>query len=325
MSYRLLVPALLLETLGIWLLASGKASWSVVIILHSAAALLPAFGGVMEKKAGRSPCPLALIAVLTMTMPGVGLYGSSLALLMSGTVLQSKGLAHEPEQDSSSTALKHSGTDSDQKIFLEQEIGVEPIIDILREDDSAMKRGAIQLLQKLRTAESVMLLRKSLSDPDSEIRFYAHTALTRMEEYFSETISSITKSSHGTTWKQVQTARLLMEYVQTGLPEGAMRRESLLRARELMESALLKSDNKHLLYLDLAELCLELKDRNSAAAYLKQSDQKEATRLLALQSRLMYENRNFPGLAELYPSEKATQDPSTTFWNLRPSKGSDHA
>ncbi len=66
-----------------------------------------------------------------------------------------------------------------------------PIIDLLSGGDVEVKRKSIVILHKLKTIESIKLLKKALSDANVEIKFMAASALLNIENDFKERIGNI--------------------------------------------------------------------------------------------------------------------------------------
>ncbi len=176
MLYITIVLAIAVETLGLQLLLTTKITVAAALALNTAAAIFPAFGAYLLRKAGKSPYDCALVSLFTLTLPGIGLYGCFMAILLSKTVIRNKGLAHDLEKNDYIPPLVPNEKIGNRNTFIEQELGVEPIVDILRGTDSGLKRGAIKVLGNLQSREAVTLLRKCLKDPDPEIRFM-HTRL----------------------------------------------------------------------------------------------------------------------------------------------------
>ena len=68
-------------------------------------------------------------------------------------------------------------------------LNVEPLVETIRSDASTdLKRGAIEMLAKMRSPYAVSLLKECISDQNSEVRFYASSGLSRIEESLNEKI-----------------------------------------------------------------------------------------------------------------------------------------
>lgn len=74
---------------------------------------------------------------------------------------------------------------------IQKTLQVEPIVEVIRSNSSAeIKRGAIETLSKIANPQSIALLKECLSDDNSEVRFYASSGLSRVEERLNEKIIS---------------------------------------------------------------------------------------------------------------------------------------
>lgn len=193
-------------------------------------------------------------AMLTFFLPGLGIVGISLTML-GLRYMKSQGLAEEYKEKSFEDEVFNVEVPTDITSFLLDEIDVHPIADILAGEDVPMKRGAVNLLRRIGSAEAVALLRKSLSDSNAEIRFYAHTALTRLEEdYVRQIEDSRFKAERFERPKSyAELAMTYRNYARSGLPETSMQQYYLQKSCEAWEKALEK-DPVNLEYrLKLAE------------------------------------------------------------------------
>ncbi|MBF0243678.1 MAG: HEAT repeat domain-containing protein [Planctomycetes bacterium] len=72
---------------------------------------------------------------------------------------------------------------------LQERVNVEPIVDTIRSDAPPdRKRRAIEALTDLETPHAVSLLKECLDDANSEVRFYASSGLSRIEERMNRDI-----------------------------------------------------------------------------------------------------------------------------------------
>lgn len=175
-----------------------------------------------------------LAALFTIFLPFIGLPGISLTLLAALIFMESHGLAEEYKEK----AYEGGGLDvdlpTDVTEFLYDEVDIHPIADILSGDDMGMKRGAVNLLRRIGSAEAVKLLRKSLSDENAEVRFYAHTALTRLEEDYAESIDKahFQVERYDSAKAHAELAKVCRNYARSGLPEVNMQEQSMRSACE---------------------------------------------------------------------------------------------
>lgn len=109
-----------------------------------------------------------------------------------------------------------------------------PMVDILRSNAPvAEKRVAIEALARLETPESVSILRDALSEPSVEVRFYAASVLSRLEERLASRLRSLEEdiASRRRTDPAVELeiARSYLDYAYYGLAEGVRRTTYLQR------------------------------------------------------------------------------------------------
>ncbi len=200
-----------------------------------------------------------IAALFTIFMPVLGLLGISLTLLMSRVFMESHGLAEEYKEK----AYEGQGTEvdlpNDVTEFLYDEVDVHPIADVLAGDDVGMKRGAVNLLRRIGSAEAVKLLRKSISDENAEVRFYAHTALTRLEEDYAEALEKarFKVERYDSAQTHAELAITCRNYARSGLPEKNMQEQSMTQACEHWEIAVEKNPDNQDFKMRLAEAYCE--------------------------------------------------------------------
>lgn len=179
-----------------------------------------------------------LTAALTLCLPGAGILGCLLALLCAQLLMRQKNRTKEFKESLESALGEDSHWIMRKRVgqVLADEIAIEPVIDVLQGDDPDLKRGAVKLLQRIGTPNAVGLLRQSLSDQFPEVRFYAHSALTELEDGFTKRIQTL-----NTTIAQTPSAaayRLLgmqyRAYADSGLADEIARRQHLESCRDAL-------------------------------------------------------------------------------------------
>lgn len=200
-----------------------------------------------------------IAAIFTLFMPLIGLGGITLTLLTARVFMKSHGLAEEYKEK----AYEGGGMDVDLPTditeFLYDEIDVHPIADILAGDDMEMKRGAVNLLRRIGSSDAVNLLRKSLSDESAEVRFYAHTALTRLEEDYAEAIdrARFRVDKYNSAQAHAELASVYRNYARSGLPEVNMQKRSMTFACEHWRKAVEKDQDNWDYLMRLAETYID--------------------------------------------------------------------
>ncbi|WP_432736733.1 HEAT repeat domain-containing protein [Maridesulfovibrio sp. FT414] len=214
-----------------------------------------------------------IAALFTFFMPVIGLCGITLTLLMARVFMRSHGLAEEYREK----AYVGQGIDvdlpKDITEFLYDEVDVHPIADILAGDDMGMKRGAVNLLRRIGSAEAVRLLRKSLSDVNAEVRFYAHTALTRLEEDYAESLDKarFRVQRYDSAQAHAELAITYRNYARSGLPERNMQEQALGLACEHWRTAVQKAPDNADFNMRLAEVCCESRQYREALELYQKS------------------------------------------------------
>jgi len=108
----------------------------------------------------------------------------------------------------------------DLKSELKKQIVKQPVIDSAASEDKYKKRGAIEILFKLRTPEAVKTLKEITKDPNFEIRFFAINKLATMENDFLKEIDwyrTAIKTMGPSPELLFQYAALMMAFGQIGL------------------------------------------------------------------------------------------------------------
>jgi tetratricopeptide (TPR) repeat protein len=238
-----LSAALLLDAAAAWLVYAGRAAhpaWAGLLALglHLAGVGLAWAAGRRRGADEDGRYLSGLGALLVLFLPVLGPLGCVGAMAAGRGLLKSRGLAQAFSGQSAMDRAAGDGRGRDA-VHLDEELSIQPVADILEGGDAALKRGAIQLLRRLGTKDAVRLLRKSLSDENPEVRFYAHTALTRLEEDHAESMALAHKrASDADPESLVALARTQRRYADSGLPDENISRQSIEDARDNLRQAL---------------------------------------------------------------------------------------
>ncbi|HAS89719.1 MAG TPA: hypothetical protein DCS48_10510 [Desulfovibrio sp.] len=273
-----------------------------------------------------------IAGVFTVFLPLIGLVGMTVTLLAARVFMKSLGLA----EDYKEKAYEGVGVDvdlpSDITEFLYDEVDVHPIADILSGDDMEMKRGAVNLLRRIGSAEAVSLLRKSLSDESAEVRFYAHTALTRLEEDYADAIDKarFRAEKYDSAQSHAELASIYRNYARSGLPEVNMQERSMASACDHWREAVTRDQENKDYLMRLAESYVESRYfKESLHIYRETLKDPE----LELESRLglcrtFFDMGNFIGLFQeveqlrARPELKSTDPYKTLIYNFWVDKAS---
>jgi len=121
-----------------------------------------------------------------------------------------------------------------------QDIGFEPIVDILRGTDIELKSMAIQKLAQKATPEAIHLLQAATQDESPEVRLYAASAMLKLETELNEKIRLATKrvSQEGTSKAYAALGDLYLRYAESGLVEASLAHHYLKRASEAYKESI---------------------------------------------------------------------------------------
>ena len=163
-----------------------------------------------------------LSGCISFFLPVIGAIGCTIMFFTIKNIIKPKGLV-DVFQDSTKRYVEKILFEEEVKdinLFMHYELNVDPIIDILDGNDDNLKRGAIEFLLKLSTPEAVKLIKKCLTDNNTEVRFYAHSSLTKLDEKYNHNISeelSLNKSDKVTEKSYFNIGNVYREYAESGL------------------------------------------------------------------------------------------------------------
>jgi len=242
-------------------------SWIIPACLHLAAALVFVLPALLPKFiAGSWYAPRStvygLTAALTLCLPGAGLYGCVFARGCAKLLMHHKNKTKQFRESIEATLGEDSGWISRKRVgqVLADEIAIEPVVDVLQGDDPDLKRGAVKLLKSLETPGAVKLLRQCMSDPFPEVRFYAHSALSDLEDSYTSLIKSLREIVALAPGADVFRAlgQEYRAYADSGLVDEVMRRQTLEDARAALDQSLAISPDQPGTALMLGQVLLEL-------------------------------------------------------------------
>ena len=304
------IVALLLHAaslLAAWRFYTGKELLAGILALSllvasSLAFVLPCL--LSKHWRANSSSVYGLTAALTLCLPGAGIIGCLLALLCAQLLMRQKNRIKEFKESLESALGEDSRWIMRKRVgqVLADEIAIEPVIDVLQGDDPDLKRGAVKLLQRIGTPNAVGLLRQSLSDQFPEVRFYAHSALTELEDAFTKRIQTL-----NTTIEKTPSAlayRLLgmqyRAYADSGLADEIARGQHLVSCRDsLLRSLELEPGHDQTMLL-LAQALLDLNQLREAWQMFEKCTRFEDTASEAQLglAQIAYQLRDFAKLAE---------------------------
>ena len=131
-----------------------------------------------------------------------------------------------------------SGGSVDQMIH--HELSVQSYMDIMRGPDRLLKKSLITKILSEWTPNSVALLQQALKDSEYEIRSYASTALTAIENRMSANILRLQTAHEGSAdadGNRINLARAYLDYATSGLLEEESSRHYANMAGDILEAS----------------------------------------------------------------------------------------
>lgn len=201
--------------------------------------------------------------VLVFFLPLMGLVGCLILQLVCGRWIRPRGLVEDFQAETEQRVIEpeRHETQMDLKAFLDEELAVQPVMDILAGHDDNLKRGAIETLRRIGTVEAVNILKKCLSDGSPEVRYNAHAALTRLDESQTRQIKSAQQRLDAGVRQAEDLYRYgkrCAAYGESGLLDDDTQRHYFQMAREALVAANKKGLDETRLMLDLGRLEMNL-------------------------------------------------------------------
>jgi hypothetical protein len=304
----LLVAALSFEGSALYFVLAG--SYGRAMLLHVAAALVLLIWPIFLK--GRAGPPrfrfyCALAGCLTFFLPVMGILGSAATYSAVRWVLRQRGVVHDYEASTGYTLedSPHLLDAEDPRMLLSDELTIEPLLDILSGSDEDLKRGAVNMLGRMGTPAAVRLLKRCITDKSTDVRFYAHSTLTKLNEKHVARIKEIKALADAEGADEagylLQLGKAYTAYADSGLLEGETRSHYLLLARTAYDEAFQKDPSDPDLLLRTGRVHMETGDVRGAAACFEQGlkdDRSAAESFLGL-CRIFYDRGDMKTVARL--------------------------
>jgi hypothetical protein len=277
-ALRLLwLVALPLECVGAWLLLASLEPARALLgaIVHVLACLI--FGASLaSRRDGHWHLAWSLLGgvIALVAFPVIGMVammvGYLLAYISRHRVPLGAGQLFE-RTNTDERATDAVGRAREIELQLLDELDIEPVVDVLRENDPELKRAAIETITKQGGPSAVRLLIGLLHDPSPEARFFSSIALSRLEDEISRTILAAQRdvADHPDSPEaQEQLGQLYLDYALSGFLEGVTRDYYLDLAREAFETAVGRSADPDAVLRRLARVTLLQGSIAEAAAIL---------------------------------------------------------
>ena len=268
------VPAILVWVLGLGILLGEApretAKWLIGHLRWSCARGLRAPAGQRGECApGRWTLAALLLGLLVF--PGLGSLSCTvafgLAAVMGGSAARSGDQARQPAPERPTLVVDRL---PDPLLDLD----VQPLVDVLRGGDPALRRAAVAALGRQAEPAGVQQLRHLLTDPDPDVRNEAALALFRLtrdlDGKLQRALTHAEQAPHSLE-AQVDLARLCHRYVSCNLADEVASRLYLSQAEQALRQALALAPERAELWLELARIRRDLSSPQTALAAVDQA------------------------------------------------------
>ena len=235
------VPAALGWALGISVL-NGRLPWRAPGL---------AFDAAQADPASLNRWLLTCVLLGLVLFPGLGPLGCTVGFGLSHL------LGHGPQQDPGVGDQREApdlAVRLDQRVDPLRDLQIQPLVDILRQPNSELKRAAIEMLGRRGSHEAMRLVREALTDPDPDVRSDAAVTLSRFEDNVNRALSQAVAqgldSPHGAT----RYADLCYRYATGDLLDAATSRYYLTQARDTLRRLTALRPERAEVWLDLARV-----------------------------------------------------------------------
>jgi len=164
------------------------------------------------------------LGLISLLVPGAGWAAAGWLVLDNAKAPYDKDayIFHD-EMDDDANPTAAMGEQQTIAVAMADAHDVIPAVDALLSGSSALKRGAIETLARIQTAEAIGWIQKARSESDPEVRFYATTALTRLKHEFETAIHAAEREVFAAPSEippQISLQRVRYEYAVSGMLEG---------------------------------------------------------------------------------------------------------
>ncbi len=166
----------------------------LMLLLHIAAVGIFSLGIYLagkKKHVGNPKNWLISSCVCTFTFFGVGFIAVlAVFILLAKQKWEKSDVFDEYERYITYEYTREEGYVEPDKLVekVDEELQVSPLVDVMGEKDTGLRRGAINAMQRLPAKDAVRLLKLSLKDNSVEIRFHAAIGLSQIESRINNTI-----------------------------------------------------------------------------------------------------------------------------------------
>jgi hypothetical protein len=212
---------------------------------------------------------LTSVLLALVLFPGLGSLGCTIGFAVSH--LLGKGPHQDPGMgdhvEAPDPAVRRSLRDAVDPL---RELQIGPLVDILRQPNSELKRAAIAVLGRRGSREAMRLVRGALADPDPDVRSDAAVTLSRLEDDVNRALSQAAKELSQAA-KELDSpqgveryADLCYRYATSDLLDAATSRYYLAQARDALQWVTALQPEQAEAWTDLARVYYDLGEEAAA-------------------------------------------------------------
>jgi tetratricopeptide (TPR) repeat protein len=254
------VPAALGWALGISVL-NGRLPWRAPVGACGIRPLAQVGDGAADQRLKRSLVQadpaylnrwlLTCVLLGLVLFPGLGPLGCTVGFGLSHL------LDHGPQQDPGVGDQREApdlAVRLDQRVDPLRDLQIQPLVDILRQPNSELKRAAIEMLGRRGSHEAMRLVREALTDPDPDVRSDAAVTLSRFEDNVNRALSQAVAQGLDSPHSAERYADLCYRYATGDLLDAATSRYYLTQARDTLRRLTALRPERAEVWLDLARV-----------------------------------------------------------------------
>ena len=282
----LLVAQQVLQSMVLHVLAVGVWALGIHLLsLRSATAPSDTRRGIAARTL--SGWTISAMILGLFLFPGLGTLGISVAFLFS-FLFRRRRIPHLTLGDTLASmqipalVLRANSGGTEEPVM--------PLVDVLREQNTEMRRAVVRTLGDQGDQGSVEVLRRLLSDTSPDVRGDAAVILTRLENDYSQRIVRLLTAEGEEPQDaelRLRLARLYFEFADSGLLDPVSSRFYLGKARAIYQSETEAHPNRSDLFVDLARIYEQMERPSDAINILRFVLRKRPEHLPAL--RLLLE------------------------------------
>ena len=200
-----------------------------------------------------------------LLFPGLGPLGCTvgfgLSRLLSQGPQEDPGAGDHLEAPAPDLAGRRSLRDAVDPL---RDLQIQPLVDILRQPNSELKRAAIAMLGRRDSHEAMRLVREALTDPDPDVRSDAAVTLSRFEDNVNRALNQAVAQGLESPHSAERYADLCYRHATSDLLDAATSRYYLTQARDTLRQITALRPKRADVWLDLARVHYHLGEEAAA-------------------------------------------------------------